>query len=49
MAFSQMMEILPEKNKGKIVICNIGNFYGKRLIRTRIETSNLILYNWTRV
>ena len=27
MAFSQMMEILQEKNKGKIVICNIGNFY----------------------
>ena len=27
MAFSQMMELLQEKNKGKIVICNIGNFY----------------------
>ena len=27
MAFSQMMEILQEKNKGKIIICNSGNFY----------------------
>ena len=27
MGFSQMMELLQVKNKGKIVLCNAGNFY----------------------
>ncbi len=27
MGFSQMMELLQKKNDGKIVICNMGNFY----------------------
>ena len=27
MGFSKMMELLQEKNKGKIVLCNCGNFY----------------------
>lgn len=27
MGFSKMMEVLQEKNKGKIVLCNCGNFY----------------------
>ena len=27
MGFSQMMELLQKKNHGKIVICNMGNFY----------------------
>ena len=27
MGFSKMMEILQEKNRGKIVLCNMGNFY----------------------
>ena len=27
MSFSQMMDILQEKNKEKIVLCNLGNFY----------------------
>ena len=52
MSFSQMLEMLQEENKGKIVLCNAGNFYiavGKRSTKRRIETSNLILYNWTRV
>ena len=37
MSFSQMLEMLQEENKGK------------RSTKRRIETSNLILYNWTRV
>ena len=27
MSFSQMLEMLQEENKGKIVLCNAGNFY----------------------
>ena len=27
MGFSKMMELLQQKNKGKIVFCNTGNFY----------------------
>ena len=27
MGFGKMMELLQEKNKGKIVLCNCGNFY----------------------
>ena len=27
MSFGQMMEILKSKSKGKIVICNAGEFY----------------------
>ena len=27
MGFSKMMELLQEKNRGKIVLCNAGNFY----------------------
>lgn len=27
MGFSKMIELLQEKNKGKIVLCNAGNFY----------------------
>ena len=27
MSFSQMLEMLQEENKGKIVMCNAGNFY----------------------
>ena len=27
MGFSKKMELLQEKNKGKIVLCNCGNFY----------------------
>ena len=97
MSFSQMMELLQIKEKGRIVICNAGDFYVaigkdaillnkilglkvtcfktevckvgfpiqslekytelliksryncKRSTKRRIETSNLILYNWTRV
>ena len=26
MSFSQMLEMLQEENKGKIVLCNAGNF-----------------------
>ena len=87
-----MMEILQKIDNGKVVICNLGNFYvsvgrdavllnnllklkvscfkeeickvgfpidslekytelliRKRSTKRRIETSNLILYNWTRV
>ena len=27
MSFSKMMELLQRKNKGKVVMCNAGNFY----------------------
>lgn len=27
MGFSKMMELLQEKSKGKIILCNCGNFY----------------------
>ena len=45
MGFGKMMELLQEKNKGKIVLCNCGNFYiatGKDAI-TLYESLNLQL------
>ena len=40
MSFSKMIELLQNKDKGKIILINC-----KRSIKTRIETSSIIQYN----